>query len=181
MKIDLIDEIKIPEEVTVTLENNIFKIKGAKGELKKFFNNPKITSKIEDKKIFFKSKKATQREKKEMKTLKAHLKNLIRGVKEGHIYRLKICSGHFPMTVSVKGDVLEVKNFIGEHVPRITQIGEGVNVKVDGQIIIVEGINKDIVSQTAAKIEQSTRRVGFDGRIFQDGIYIIEKDGKKIS
>jgi len=50
---------------------------------------------------------------------------MIRGVTEGYTYKLKICSGHFPMNVSLKGDVLEIKNFIGESVPRKLKIKEG--------------------------------------------------------
>ena len=53
-------------------------------------------------------------------------------------------------------------------------------MKLNGEMISVTGINKEIVSQAAADIEQLTRRVGFDRRIFQDGIYIVEKDGKVI-
>ena len=53
-------------------------------------------------------------------------------------------------------------------------------MKINAPEIVVEGINKELTSQTAASIEQMTRRPGFDKRIFQDGIYITEKDGKKI-
>ena len=85
------------------------------------------------------------------------------------------------MNVSVKGLKLVVKNFIGEAVPRTLLFKEGATVKVEGDIIIVTGINKEIVAQAAASVEQLTRRVGFDRRIFQDGIYIVEKDGKSLS
>jgi large subunit ribosomal protein L6 len=44
----------------------------------------------------------------------------------------------------------------------------------------VEGIDKELTSQTAALIEKLTRRPGFDKRIFQDGIFMIEKDGKPL-
>ena len=84
------------------------------------------------------------------------------------------------MTVSVKGSIFEIKNFIGEKVPRTTVIKEGSTVKIDGHDIIVESINKEQAGQMAASIEQLTRRPGFDTRIFQDGIYITEKDGKII-
>ena len=47
-------------------------------------------------------------------------------------------------------------------------------------IIEVEGTDKELTSQQAASIEQLTRRPGYDKRVFQDGIYIIEKDGKRI-
>ena len=73
-----------------------------------------------------------------------------------------------------------VKNFIGEKVPRTVSINEGVSVKIEGTEIVVEGFDKEKTGQMAASIEQMTRRPGFDERIFQDGIYLIEKDGKVI-
>jgi large subunit ribosomal protein L6 len=82
------------------------------------------------------------------------------------------------MNVSIKGQTLEVKNFIGEVVPRSYSFSKDVDVKLNGEMISVTGINKELVSQTAGSIEQLTRRVGFDRRIFQDGIYIVDKDGK---
>lgn len=170
----------MPEGIAVKIENKIFWVKGKKGEVQKKLYNPRINSRIVGNKIVFESKKATQREKKLIKAYLAHLRNMIKGVNEGHSYKLKICSGHFPMSVGVKGNVFEIKNFIGETVPRTLTIPEGVKVTADGQFIVVEGINKDLTSQTAALIEKLTRRPGFDKRIFQDGIFIIEKDGRPL-
>ena len=130
--------------------------------------------------VKFSSIKTSKSTKKLINTFTSHMKNLFKGVEEGHTYKLKICSGHFPMTVTLKGEELEVKNFIGEKVPRILKIKPGVKVTVNGSEIIVESINKDLAGQTAASIEQLTKRPGFDNRIFQDGIYIIEKDGVAI-
>ena len=53
-------------------------------------------------------------------------------------------------------------------------------LKVNKEEIVVSGIDKEKVSQAAASIETLTRRQGFDRRRFQDGIYIISKDGKKL-
>ena len=138
------------------------------------------TNRSEDNVLVFESKKATQREKKVIKTHLAHLKNMITGVKEGTSYKLKICSGHFPMSVSVKGNVFEIKNFIGETVPRTLALPEGVTVKIEGQFITVEGIDKELTGQTAALIEKLTRRPGFDKRVFQDGIFIVERSGRPL-
>ena len=41
--------------------------------------------------------------------------------------------------------------------------------------------NGFLLGQTAADIEQLTRRPGFDTRIFQDGIYIVKKGDKLIA
>ncbi len=105
---------------------------------------------------------------------------MLRGVTEGHTYKLKVCSGHFPMSVSVKEGVLEVKNFIGEKVPRRLMIKDGVTVTAEGDVIVVTGHDKERVGNQAAAIEQLMRRPGFDRRIFQDGIYLTEKDGKEV-
>ena len=39
----------------------------------------------------------------------------------------------------------------------------------------ITGIDKEQVGQTMANIEQATRVHGFDIRIFQDGIYLVDK------
>jgi large subunit ribosomal protein L6 len=172
--------LKIPQGVHVTLNNGVFTVKGPKGEVSRELRNPTIKSSVDAGKIVFESKQSTQREKKLVMTFIAHLGSMFEGVQHGHTYKLKVCSSHFPMTVAVKAGQLEIKNFIGETVPRFTKIPQGVNVKVDGQIIVLEGVSKEKVSQTAAQIEQTTKRPGFDKRIFQDGIFIIEKDGKPL-
>jgi hypothetical protein len=50
-----------------------------------------------------------------------------------------------------------------------------VKVEVKKQEVIVSGIDIEAVGQTAANIEQATRITGKDSRVFQDGIYIVEK------
>ena len=113
-------------------------------------------------------------------TIKAHVKNMIKGVTEGHRYILKICSGHFPMSVSVSNNEIQIKNFLGEKIPRIVKLRDDVKVKVEGDKIIIESLNKESAGQTAADIETICKIRDKDIRIFQDGIWIIEKDGKGI-
>ena len=180
MKQDIKEEFEIPEGAIIKIDKGMFVIKGQKGELQKRLHNPQISSRIMGNKVVFESKRATQKEKKLIKTYLAYLRNMVAGVNQGHSYKLKICSGHFPMSISVKGNVFEIKNFVGETVPRTLIIPEGVSVKVEGQFVIVEGINKELTGRMAAQIEGLTKRPGYDKRIFQDGIFIIEKDGKPI-
>ena len=154
--------------------------KGKKGEVKRTFNFPRIEIKKEQGNIVVTAKKVTRREKTLLGTTKAHIKNLIIGVTEGHAYKLKVCSGHFPMNVSLSGNVLSIKNFLGEKVPRTLKIKDGATVKVDGEEVSVEGIDIEKVGQVAADIEQLTRVTNKDIRIFQDGIYIVEKPKKSL-
>ncbi len=48
-------------------------------------------------------------------------------------------------------------------------------VAVEGDDVLVKGINIADVSQTAANIQQATRIKNKDPRIFLDGIYVFEK------
>ncbi len=177
---NVIESIPLPDGVTATAIQGMLTIKGPKGEVTRNFLHPKIVISVLPEGITFTVKLFTKSEKKILNTFKAHIKNMFKGVSDGHEYKLRVCSGHFPMNVSVKGNKLDVKNFIGEAVPRTMNFKEGVIVKLEGDLITVTGINKELVAQSAASIEKLTRRNGFDKRRFQDGIYIIEKDGRKL-
>lgn len=177
----LVDQVTIPDGITVQQENGKFTFRGKKGEIARDFTHPAISYKVDGGKITFHlEKKFTQHEKKMINTIKSHMKNALAGVERGHTYRLKICSGHFPMSVTAKGHDFEVKNLLGEKVPRKLTIKEGAHVKVDGDIVTVEGIDIAIVSQVAADIEELAKRPGFDKRVFMDGIWITEKDGEAL-
>ncbi len=176
----LVTKLSIPEGCEFKREPALMTVKGPKGELTKSIENKNIEITQEGAELTLRFKKTSKKEKKHLFTTKAHLKNMFKGVTEGYTYKLKICSGHFPMTVSLKGNLIEIKNFIGEVVPRKLIIKEGAKVKIEGDLITVEAFDKELAGQTAASIEKMTKRPGFDKRIFQDGIYIIEKDGKKI-
>jgi large subunit ribosomal protein L6 len=177
----LLNTLEIPEGITATYSDAVFEISGPKGSVKKKIIHPKILFRIEGNKInVYVKGKYTQREKKLLFTYRAIIKNFFKGVTEGHIYKLKACSGHFPMTVTVKDKKFEIKNLLGETIPRTMAVQEGADIKVDGNIITVQGPDKYLVSQTAANIETLARRPGFDKRIYMDGIWIIEKDGKPI-
>lgn len=170
----------IPQGCTIQKEDHTIIIKGSKGEVRRKLPDKNIQINIEGQKLILTYDKESKKQKKSLNTFLAHIENMIKGVNEGFNYKLKICSGHFPMNVAIKGDTFEIKNFIGEKVPRTLKIKTGATVKISGDIIDVDGIDKEITGQMAASIENLTKRPGFDKRIFQDGIYIIEKDGKKI-
>ncbi len=181
MKLDKIEErIVLPEGIEVKVEGNRITVKGPKGEVKRKLVYPRIRIEIKDKNFVLSASKPTKREEAMIGTFKAHIKNMLEGAKEGYSYKLKICASHFPMMVSVSGDEFVVKNLLGEKVPRKLKIKEGAIVKVEGDLVIVESIEKEKAGQVAADIEQLTKRTKYDRRIFQDGIYIIEKAGKKV-
>jgi large subunit ribosomal protein L6 len=174
---ELVKEIVIPEGVTVDYTSRVLTAKGAKGEVSKKLFAPAIAIEVGST-IVISSKNVGKREKMMLGTFASHAANLVKGAAEGFEYKLKICAGHFPMNVSMKGNKFEVKNYIGEKVPRLLTLKEGAVVKIEGEIITVTAVDKELASQVAADIEQLTRLTNKDRRIFQDGIYITEKAGK---
>ena len=91
-------------------------------------------------------------------------------------HHLKAVYSHFPMTLAVKGNEFVVNNYFGERVPRRADILDGVKVEVKNKVeVVVSGIDKEKVGQTSANIERCTTVKNRDRRVFQDGIYLLEK------
>ena len=176
MKKDISLQLEIPEDVEISLNGGI-KVKKGDKELSEKFNLGKLKLRQEDKKLFIKTKKGTKREKKLAGTIKGKIQNMITGVTKGFTYKLQIASSHFPMKVEVDKDkrVVLVKNFLGERIPRKAKILPNVEVTIEGDVIMVFSINKEAAGQTMANIEATTKAGARDKRIFQDGIYLIEK------
>jgi large subunit ribosomal protein L6 len=95
-------------------------------------------------------------------------------VKDGKV-RIKPVFAHFPVTVKVKGNTVNVENFVGERSARITKIVGDCKVTVDGDDIIIKGVSLEDVGQTSANLEQATKIKRKDQRIFLDGVYVYEK------
>jgi len=177
---DFNGKIEIEDGIEVKLVGSTLTLKGEKGEVTKMFKMPVFQLSQEKNNLTVSCTKYGVYENEKFKTLQAHVNNMIKGVKEGYVYRLKICSSHFPMNVAISGTKLIVKNLLGEKIPRELEIKPGAKVEIKGDIIEVTGIDKDLVSQVAADIEKSTKITKRDRRIFQDGIYITHKNSKAI-
>jgi large subunit ribosomal protein L6 len=177
----LTEKIAVPDKVTVSAQKGLVTVKGPKGELVRQFTFPRVEVAMEEGKLAVFVKNANKKDKTQLGTVASHITNMIKGVTEGHKYRLKICSGHFPMTVEVKGNTFTIKNFLGEKIPRVLQLKEGASVKVEGSEITVESNDIEKAGQVAADIELLTRIVKRDIRIFQDGIYMTHKSKRELA
>ena len=180
MKDDITKQIELQEGVKAALDEKTLVVSGPKGEVRRAFVHPKITLSLENNNIILNCSKGTKREKMLICSFEAHIKNMVKGVCELHEYKLKICSGHFPMNVSVSSDEVIIKNFLGESVPRKVNLVVGVQIKIDGDKILISSPDKELAGQMASRIENGCKITNRDCRIFQDGCYIIEKAGRKL-
>jgi large subunit ribosomal protein L6 len=177
MRRDITERISTPEKVTAAAAAGTLTLKGPKGELQRAFSYPGVMLAVEGRDIILTAPKASRKEKRMLYTFRAHVLNMVRGVQEPYIYRLKACSSHFPMTVAVAGSRLVIKNFLGEKTPREVDIRPGVKVTVSGDQITVESPDLERAGETASKIELATFISERDRRVFQDGIYMTHKAG----
>lgn len=136
-------------------------VSGPLGSVEKDFSHAKnILVRLEDGAVVVETFNATKKDYALVSTLAAHIKNMIEGVTKGYRYKLKIVYAHFPMSVKVEGNRVVIENFLGERGKRYATILPGVKVRVEKEDVIVEGIDKDAVAQTAANIHLSTHLTG---------------------
>ncbi len=167
-------EIKIPDNVKVSIENNTIHIKGEKGELTRYFSHPKIELKLNDKVLEIHGKDIRRKDKAIMGAISAHVNNMIKGVTKGFEYKMKTVFSHFPIKTAVEGNKFIIQNFLGERSPRRVEIIQGVTVEIKGEFVTLKGIDKEKVGQTVANIERATMVKNRDIRVFQDGVYLVD-------
>ncbi|MFH0868884.1 MAG: 50S ribosomal protein L6 [archaeon] len=173
-------EIDIPAGIEVTVEKSQFTVKGPKGKVvRKFSRDIEIKKSGDKMEVVTKGKTADARAL--SGTFVAHIKNMFNGVQNPYIYKLKVVSVHFPITVTIQNNELLVQNFFGEKRPRKVKLPADVSVKIQGEFITVESVNIEDAGMVATKIEQSTKISNRDRRTFLDGIYMVEKAGVPVT
>ncbi len=177
MKQTLTYNVAVPEGIDVAVKGRDVTVKGKNGAITRRLLEPRVTINVDGKQVVIQAHKSTKREKMYMGTIQAHITNMIKGVQEPYLYRLKVCASHFPMNVTVVGNELVVKNFLGEKVPRKIGFDADVKVKIAGDVIEVTAADIELAGRTASKFEGITFINKRDRRIFQDGIYITHKPG----
>ena len=168
-------QVEIPEGVAVSVDGNTVTVKGPKGEITRQLSYPEIEIRKEDSQLVVNSRLDRKRHRAMVGTLAAHIGNMIAGVTTGYEYKMKVVYSHFPIQLKAASDELVINNFLGERKSRSAKILAGTKVEIGKDEVLIKGIDKENVGQTMANIEQATRVRGFDIRIFQDGIYLVEK------
>jgi large subunit ribosomal protein L6 len=169
-------EVVVPDSVNAHSDGDIIIIKGKLGTLRKDMKTIPVVISIGDKRILVRPHGKRKKDLAITNTVRSILRNMITGVEKGFTYKLKIVTAHFPVSVRIKGDKVNVENYFGERSPRTSKIvGESTKVMVAGDDVIVQGPSLEDVSQTAANIELSTKMKGKDQRVFLDGLFIYSK------
>ena len=168
-------EIQIPNDVKVNLKGSMLHVQGPLGNVHKNFKKIPVLIEINDNKILLKRTGQRKKHLAILNTSKSLIQTLCMGVVDGFTIKMKIVYSHFPITVSIEGKKVLVKNFQGERAERVSVIKGDTLVVAKGDDVIITGPVLTDVSQTAANIQLNTKVKNKDHRVFLDGIYKFEK------
>jgi len=171
------EELPLPTGVKIEVAGRTLTVHGPRGRVVRPFPADVVHLTVQGPKLTIELGLPTHRKRSRalLRTWVAHLRNISGGLSRGVEARLKVVAAHFPMKVSVKEGELVIENFLGEKYPRSVRLVEGTTARVDGEFVTVEGYDIEHVGQSAAAIERTTRIRDYDPRVFQDGIYLIER------
>ncbi len=168
--------IDLPAGVTVTEDNGYAVVKGPKGELKVKLNKG-ITMNVEGTVVTFKRESEVKQIKQNHGTTRANVHNAVVGVSEGYKKTLEMKGIGYK--AQMKGTAVEI--WAGYSHTIVIEPEEGVKISLPNATDIdVEGIDKQKVGQTAARIREIRPPEPYLGKgIRYKGEVVITKEGKR--
>ena len=167
--------ITVPAGVEVNIVDNLATVKGPKGELKQQFDKD-MTFNIEGNEITVVRPSDSKRHRTVHGTTRAILANMIEGVSAGFKKELELIGVGYRAQMQGKKLVLSVGY---SHPVEFEEI-EGIKLGVEGNTkVSIEGINKEVVGQYAAKVRAVRPPEPYKGKgIRYVGEYVRRKEGK---
>merc|ERR1712165_171745 len=173
--------IEIPPQVEVKIKSRGVEVKGPRGVLRRQFRHLAVDiRKNSANTILVEKWFGIKKQLAAVRTVCSHIENMFKGVMKGYKYKMRSVYAHFPINIAIsEGNTLvEVRNFLGEKFTRQVCMLPGVTCaasQAQKDEFILEGNDIELVSRSAALIQQSTTVKRKDIRKFLDGIYVSEK------
>jgi len=167
--------IPIPQGVTYKQEGNSITVAGPQGALTRIF--PSILTIVrQDSNLKLEVEDSQIKEQKALwGTWASHLKNMIQGVSEGFTKALEVNGVGYK--VSLTGNKLTLN--VGFSHPVDYILSEGIQCKIEKNVINISGLDKQLVGQTAAEIRKIRKVEPYKGKgIKYVGEEIRRKAGK---
>jgi large subunit ribosomal protein L6 len=172
--------VTIPEGVTVTVgKDNVVTVKGKKGELKQLIDRD-ITVEVKDGQVSFGRPTDQIRHRALHGLYRALVANMVKGVTDGILRKLELIGVGFK--AASQGNVLDLSlgyshNIIFE-VPKELKVTT-VTEKGQNPIITLEGIDKQLIGQVAAKLRGLRKPEPYKGKgVRYVGEVVRKKAGK---
>merc|ERR1740130_757968 len=164
--------VTVPEGVTVAIKARSVTVTGPRAM--------EMTLLDEGKKLRVYIWFGTKKQLAGLRTICTHIENMITGVTKGFSYKVRAVYAHFPINCVIEkgGEVIEIRNFLGEKRVRRVEMREGVTVRKHEDIkdcIMVEGNDIEKVGNSVSLINGISKVKDKDIRKFLDGMYVQEK------
>lgn len=183
VKVRETDSFKIPEGVKIQVNGRCVTVTGPRGTLKRDLRHMQLNFRVINKGAVFAITRwfGNALDAACIRTALSAVRNMVVGVTKGFRYRLRFAYAHFPINVSVQGQTVEIRNFLGEKHTRKREMPPGVKaVRTDNAVmkdeLTLEGNDLAEVSQEAAVLHQLCLVKNKDIRMFLDGIYVQTKE-----
>lgn len=167
--------IDIPEKVQATIDGQLIKVKGPKGELEQKIH-PSIKIEQKDNQLILSIADANNKRANAFWGLyRSLVNNLVIGVTEGFQKQLEVNGVGYKAGLSGKKLVLNV----GYSHPVEFELPEGIEAKVEGNVITISGKDKQQVGEVAANIRKIRKPEPYKGKgiKYADEV-IVRKVGK---
>ena len=162
--------INIPEDIKVSLNDNVISFEGKLGKSSSTLPEG-ITVDLKDNLLHF-----TGENKAMLGTVYANVKNEIIGNTKGFEKKLELVGTGYKANVSGKTLVLA----LGYSHDINFQIPDGITIKVEKNLVTVTGTSKQLVGQVAAEIKSFRKPEPYKGKgVRYEGEKIYRKEGKK--
>lgn len=168
--------IPIPKGVKVNIEGSNVLVSGNRGTLEQSIR-PEITLREEDGVVYVERHSDSRQHRAFHGLTRALLNNMVVGVSEGFTRRLQVEGVGYRAEMQGKNLILNV----GYSHPVVIEPPEDVNFEVEnrGKLIIVTGIDKQVVGEITAKIRKMRPPEPYKGKgIRYEGEYVRRKAGK---
>jgi large subunit ribosomal protein L6 len=167
--------IKIPEKVTVKLQNGFLLVEGPLGKLERDIHSL-VKVEIKEGRIIVSRKKENKMARSIHGLTRALIANMVEGVSKGYSKTLELHGTGYRVKLEESKLVLR----LGFSHPVVVRPSEGIKFGVKGEKeIIVSGIDKQLVSNTAASIRAIAPPEPYKGKgIRYRGEVVRKKPGK---
>lgn len=153
--------INIPDGVEIKINKDNVSVKGKLGELSQKFDKYSVKLKTEDSILTVIPVSNSKENRAKYGLYRSLINNMVMGVSRGFSKTLKIVGVGY--RVSKKGDSLDI--LAGFSAPVTVDPPEGISFDVpDNTTIIVRGIEKQVVGETAAKIRAIRKPEPYKGK-----------------
>jgi large subunit ribosomal protein L6 len=168
--------VELPSGVTASLSGQTVEVKGPKGT-RTFTATDDVTIAIEDNAVSVEPRGKSKRARQQWGMSRTMVSNMVTGVTEGFKKELEINGVGY--RAQMQGNTLKLNLGYSHDVDYVAP--EGVTVTAPKPtIIIVEGIDQQLVGQTAANIREWRKPEPYKGKgIKYKDEYIFRKEGKK--